>query len=176
MDPVAEEVIRSRIRDIPDYPKKGILFKDITPLLKDRNALAVCINELAKAAVGLDADYIVGTESRGFIIGAALAYRLNVGFVPARKQGRLPYDKVSRTYDLEYGTATLEMHRDAVERGSRVLIVDDLLATGGTARATADLVGDLGGKVTGFAFVVELAGLGGRERLGGSRVISLIRY
>ncbi len=177
MERDTELLIRGMIRDVPDYPKKGILFKDITPLLKDKRAFETCIDELAKAVDGMKPDYIVGMESRGFIIGGALAYKLKVGFIPARKQGKLPHDKISRSYGLEYGTATLEMHKDAMERGSKVLIVDDLLATGGTANAAAGLVEDLGGKVLGFAFVIELGDLNGRKALPkGENVISLVKY
>ena len=170
------ELIGSRIRDIPDYPKKGILFKDITPLLRDGKAFAACMNELERRVAILNPDYIVGIESRGFIIGAALAYSMGIGFIPVRKAGKLPHDKVSRTYTLEYGTATVEMHRDAIEDGKRVVIVDDLLATGGTARAASDLVMEIGGKVVGYAFVIELKDLGGRARLDGADIISLIDY
>ena len=176
MERETELLVRGRIRDIPDYPKKGIVFKDITPLLKDKGAFEACIDELAKDVRGLKPDYIVGMESRGFILGGALAYKLKLGFIPARKQGKLPYDKVSRSYGLEYGTATLEMHKDAIERGSKILIVDDLLATGGTAKATAGLVEELGGKVLGFAFLIELAELNGRKALPAGEVISLIKY
>ena len=175
MDSNAELLIRSRIRDIPDYPRKGIVFKDLTPLFKDKHAFAICMGGLS----GLfqeKPDYIVGIESRGFIIGSALAYALGVGFVPVRKEGKLPYDRIGRKYELEYGSATLEMHRDAIERGSSVAIVDDLLATGGTANAAAELVEELGGKISTFAFVVELTYLDGRKRLNGRHVDSLIRY
>ncbi len=176
MEDSAESAIRNAILDIPDYPKKGIIFRDITPLLKDPRAFRMCIDGLAQQLRGMKIDYILGIESRGFIIGAALAYMLNAGFVPIRKEGKLPRDRIARLYELEYGSATLEMHRDAIERGSNVLIVDDLLATGGTAKAAAELATELGGKLLGFAFVIELLDLNGRKKLGKSRVISLVKY
>lgn len=171
-----EELVKSRIRDIPDYPKPGIMFRDITPLLKDHNAFDSCIEELAKRLSGTDFDYIAGIEARGFIIGSALAYKMGKGFVPIRKSGKLPYKKISKDYFLEYGVETIEMHEDAVEKGSKVIIVDDLLATGGTASASASLVQDLGASVAGFAFVVELSGLKGRAKLDGGNVIALAKY
>ncbi len=170
------ERIKKSIRSIPDYPKKGILFRDITPVLKDSETFAMAIEEMKKRVAGIDFDYIVGIESRGFIIGSALAYATKSGLVLARKKGKLPFEKISRDYSLEYGTETLEMHSDALEHGSKVLIVDDLLATGGTALVTAELVRDLGAEVAGFAFMVELSELHGRERLEGKKVVSLLRY
>lgn len=171
-----EEILRERIRSIPDYPKKGVVFRDITPMLKDANAFSACVDELVKRFSGEKIDYVVGIEARGFIIGAAIAHTMHIGFVPIRKKGKLPYKKVSKDYELEYGEETIEVHEDGVERGSRVLVVDDLLATGGTARASAELLEGLGAKIVGFAFVVELTDLKGREKLGGSRVVSLIQY
>lgn len=170
------EALIGHIRDVPDYPKKGILFKDITPLLKSPEAFKSCVDSLAHMVSGVDFDYVLGVESRGFILGSALAYKIGKGFVPARKKGKLPYKTISQEYALEYGTATLEMHIDAVEKGSRVLIVDDLLATGGTAKATAQLVEKLGATVVGIAFVIELGFLEGRSKLTPYEVCSLIKY
>ena len=170
------ERIKKRIRSIPDYPKKGIVFRDITPLLKDGRAFALAIEEMKRQVAGLDYDYIVGIESRGFILGSALALATGSGLVLARKKGKLPFERISKDYELEYGTATLEMHRDALEGGSMALIVDDLLATGGTAKVAAELVEDLGAKVAGFAFLIELSDLRGRERLGKNRIVSLLKY
>src|SRR5271170_6164781 len=158
-----QALLRSRIRDVPDYPRPGVLFKDITPLLKDSKAFGKAIDLLAKSASKMDFDYVVGIEARGFIIGSALSYKLSKGFVPIRKKGKLPYKKVSRSYVLEYGTETIEMHEDAIEKGKRVLIVDDLLATGGTARASADLIRQVGAEVAGYVFIVELLDLNGRK-------------
>ena len=168
--------LASRIRDIPDFPKPGILYKDITPLLLDGEALGQAVAELAEWARPRGVDYVVAAEARGFILGAALAIQLGAGFVPARKPGKLPSDTISADYILEYGVDSLEMHSDALAHGARVLVHDDLLATGGTARALADLVGGTGAQVVGCAFLVELNFLGGRERLGGYEVHSLIRY
>ncbi|HEY3356864.1 MAG TPA: adenine phosphoribosyltransferase [Polyangia bacterium] len=165
------------IRDIPDFPKPGILFKDITPLLGHAASFRVCTDLLAEQLEGAQLDLIVGIESRGFIFGAPLAQRLNLGFAPVRKPGKLPYKCARVTYDTEYSTDSLEMHDDAVAKGARVAIVDDLLATGGTAGATAKLIEQQGGVVAKFAFVVELDFLAGRGRLGGGRdVVSLIHY
>ncbi|HEY4120884.1 MAG TPA: adenine phosphoribosyltransferase [Byssovorax sp.] len=160
--------LRSKIRDVPDFPKPGILFKDITPLVGDARALHISLDLLAHRYIGRRVDLVVGVESRGFIFGGALAARLNAGFVPVRKPGKLPYKSAKVAYALEYGEAELEMHVDAVVSGAEVLIVDDLLATGGTASAAAELVRNHGGAVAGFAFVVELDFLGGRARLLGS--------
>jgi adenine phosphoribosyltransferase len=165
-----------RIRDIPDFPKPGIRYKDITPLLLDADALRQAVGDLADWARPRGVDYVVAAEARGFILGAALAMELGAGFVPARKPGKLPAETISADYILEYGVDSLEMHSDALAHGARVLVHDDLLATGGTARALADLVGGTGAEVVGCAFLVELAFLGGRERLGGYDVHSLIRY
>ena len=167
--------ITSRIRDVPDFPKPGILFKDVTPLLGDGPAFRLVTDLLAERIDGKKPELIVGIESRGFIFGAALAERLGVGFVPVRKPGKLPYKTTRETYSLEYGTDALEMHEDAVEK-RRCLVVDDLLATGGTAAATARLVERQGGVVDGFAFVIELEFLKGRQRLGERPVHALLRY
>jgi len=164
------------IRDVPDFPKQGILFKDITTLLHDAAAFRQTIDELAARCRDYGATKIVGIESRGFIFAAPLADRLGAGFVPARKLGRLPADTVRAEYALEYGTNTVEMHRDAIEPGERVLIVDDLLATGGTCRASIDLVEQLGGVVVGCAFLIELTFLEGRAALPGYDVQVLISY
>jgi len=172
----AELGLREHIRDIPDFPKPGIVFKDITPLLLSGEALRAAVEELAGCARGLGIEYVVAAEARGFILGAAVARELGAGFIPARKPGKLPYETVSAEYILEYGVDALEMHSDALAHGERVLIHDDLLATGGTARALADLVEGRGAQVAGFAFLVELAFLGGRERLGEPEVHSLVVY
>ncbi|MBE0429301.1 MAG: adenine phosphoribosyltransferase [Thermoleophilia bacterium] len=164
------------IRDIPDFPKKGIVFKDITPLLQDREALRYTVDRMAEFAVGKKIDVVLGAEARGFILGATLAYTLGVGFVPARKPGKLPHMTVAAEYDLEYGTDSLEVHEDSIRPGSRVLVHDDLLATGGTARAKCDLVEKLGGEVAGLAFIIELSFLNGRDKLKEYDVLSLIKY
>lgn len=164
------------IRDVPDFPKKGIVFKDITPLLKDAGAFGRTVDLLEQQVKALDGQAILGIESRGFLFAGALALRLGCGVLIARKPGKLPYHADSVSYDLEYGSATLQLHTDAVERGQRVLIVDDLLATGGTARACIELVERQGGKVAGLAFVIELAFLKGRQRLQPHPVRSLLVY
>lgn len=164
------------IRDIPDFPKKGIVFKDITTLLKDPVAFKCAIDQIGCRFSGRDIDLVVGMESRGFIIGAPLAYNLGAGFVPVRKEGKLPATCIKEEYALEYGTSVLEIHQDAIQPGQRVLLVDDLLATGGTMKATVDLVERLGGKPVGIAFLIELTFLNGRSRLEGYEVFSLIRY
>jgi adenine phosphoribosyltransferase len=168
--------LESKIRDIPDFPKRGIVFKDIMPLLADAEALHETVEKLAEFAEPRKPDLILGAEARGFILGAALAYRLDCGFIPARKPGKLPWRTVSVKYALEYGFDALELHADAVKAGTRVIVHDDLLATGGTARAKVDLVEQLGGEVVGLAFVIELEFLNGRERLEGYDVFSLIQY
>jgi len=173
----AEKVdLRARIRDIPDFPQPGIVFKDIMPLLADASALHEAVEGLAGFAEPLEPDLILGAEARGFILGGALAHRLGCGFVAARKPGKLPWETISAEYQLEYGMDSLELHADAVTRGARVLVHDDLLATGGTARAKIDLVEQLGGTVVGLAFVIELTFLHGREKLEGYEVFSLVRY
>jgi adenine phosphoribosyltransferase len=168
--------LKAKIRDIPDFPQPGIVFKDIMPLLADPAALHEAVEQLAQFAEPRQPDYVLGAESRGFILGAALAYRLNCGFVAARKPGKLPWRTVGVKYALEYGFDALEIHADAFSGGARVLVHDDLLATGGTARAKADLVEQLGGIVVGLAFVIELEFLHGREKLAGYDVCSLIQY
>jgi adenine phosphoribosyltransferase len=168
--------LSAKIRDIPDFPKRGIVFKDIMPLLADSDALHETVERLGEFAEPRKPDVVLGAEARGFILGAALAYRLGCGFVAARKPGKLPWRTISAKYALEYGFDALELHADAIAQGSRVLIHDDLLATGGTARAKIDLVEQLGGTVVGLAFVIELEFLNGREKLGGYDVFSLIQY
>ena len=169
-------LLRSRVRDVPDFPKPGILFRDLTPLMGDGAALREAIDMLAEASVRHRPELVVAIESRGFIFGAPVAASLGVGFVPVRKPGKLPHKTRRREYDLEYGTDALEMHADAVVHGARVVIVDDLLATGGTAGATVELVREIGGQVVGATFVVELELLRGRERLPGIPVDSLLKY
>jgi adenine phosphoribosyltransferase len=164
------------VRDIPDFPKKGIVFKDITPLLRDPGALAQAVDVLAAHYAGGRVDAVAAVESRGFIFGGALAMTLGAGFIPIRKPGKLPHDTLSESYSLEYGTDTVQMHSDAVRKGDRVLIVDDLLATGGTARAAVNLVARLGGEVIGAAFVIELGFLDGRTKLGDVPVFALLNY
>ena len=168
--------LAAQIRDVPNFPKKGIVFKDITTLLKDGPAFRQAIDQLAEQVRGMPVDAVVGMESRGFIFAAPLAYLLGVGFVPVRKLGRLPAATVSVEYELEYGTNTLELHVDALKAGQRVLVVDDLLATGGTVAATIDLVERLGATLSACAFLVELLFLKGRQRLEDRRIISLIQY
>ena len=168
--------LASFIRDIPDFPKPGIVFKDITPLLLDAGALDAAVSGLAEWARPLSVDFVVAAEARGFILGAAVARELGVGFVPARKPGKLPAETVSAEYILEYGVDALEMHADALRDGARVLLHDDLLATGGTARALCELAEGAGAVVAGCAFLVELSFLGGRERLAPYDVHTLISY
>ncbi len=170
------ENLKKLIREVPDFPKPGINFYDITTLLKDAAGFEETIDQMTETCRGMNIDTVIGIETRGFIFGAPLAYQLGVGFVPVRKPKKLPAEKVSVSYDLEYGQDTLEMHRDAVGEGHKVLIVDDLLATGGTAKAVVELVEGVGGKVAGLLFAVELTFLGGREKLAGYNVKSLVRY
>lgn len=167
--------LESYIRDIPDFPKEGVLFKDITPLLADPAAFHETIDRLAEGYASEGVTKVLGAEARGFILGGALAYRMGAGFVPARKPGKLPWNTTKATYDLEYGTDTLEMHEDAITPADVVLIIDDVLATGGTAAAKAELVRSTGATVAGFAFLMELDFLHGREKLGDMRIVSLIR-
>jgi adenine phosphoribosyltransferase len=175
-DPSDGVNLRAYIRDIPDFPRPGITFKDITPLLLDPRALDVAVTRLARLARDLEVDFVVAAEARGFILGGALATALHAGFVPARKPGKLPHDTLSAEYTLEYGLDALEVHADAIAGGARVLIHDDLLATGGTAAALADLVSKLGGEIAACVFLVELKFLGGRVRLAPHPVHSLIDY
>jgi len=170
------ELLKRLIRDIPDFPKAGILFRDITPLLADASGLALSVELLANPFRGKNIDLVVGAESRGFIFGTAVACCLSAGFSLVRKPGKLPFKKVSMSYDLEYGKDTLEMHADAVVRGQRVLIVDDVLATGGTMKACCDLVKQLGGEIAGIAVLTELSGLNGREKVAPNKVHSVIQY
>jgi adenine phosphoribosyltransferase len=168
--------LRSRIRDVPDFPRPGIVFRDIMPLLADRDALQEAVEQLAAYAEPRRPDVVLGAEARGFILGGALAYRLGCGFVAARKPGKLPWRTVSAKYALEYGTDSLEVQEDALAAGARVLVHDDVLATGGTARAKVELVERLGGTVVGLAFLAELAFLEGRRQLEGYDVVSLVTY
>ena len=169
-------LLRARVRDIPDFPKPGILFRDLTPLMGDRATFKLCVDLLAEKIAPHRPEIIVAVESRGFIFGAPVAAALGIGFAPVRKPGKLPFKTHKRTYDLEYGTDSLEMHADAVVEGTTVVIVDDLLATGGTAAATVELVRHQGGRIAAVAVVVELALLNGRARLDGVPVDSLIQY
>ncbi len=170
------EMLRGLIRDIPDFPKEGIIFKDITPLLRDPQGLSVSVDLLAESYKGKGITAVAGMESRGFIFGVPVAERLGVGFVPIRKPGKLPAETVSEEYALEYGTDRLEMHKDAVDGDDNVLVVDDLLATGGTAAATVKMIQSTGAKVVGVAFVIELGFLEGRSKLGDFEIKSLIVY
>jgi adenine phosphoribosyltransferase len=170
------ESLKPLIREIPDFPKKGILFRDITPLLANPSGIALAVEMLANPFRGKNIDLVVGAESRGFIFGTAVACCLSAGFVLVRKPGKLPHKKVSMTYDLEYGTDTLEMHEDSILKDQRVLIVDDLLATGGTMKACIDLVEKIGGKVVGLAVLIELMGLKGRDKMNGAAVHSVLQY
>jgi adenine phosphoribosyltransferase len=168
--------LRAKIRDVPDFPHEGILFKDVMPLIADPAAFRETIDQLAAWAGPRAPDVILGAEARGFIFGGALAYALGCGFVPARKPGKLPWQTVDATYELEYGTDTLQIHADAFEAGSRVIVLDDVLATGGTAKAKIELVERLGAVVVGVLFVIELTFLNGRDRLDGYDVHALIDY
>ena len=168
------EKIEAAIRDIKDFPKEGIIFKDITPVLQSPELLSEVIDILCKPYIDNKPDYIAGIESRGFIFGTAMAYKLGCGFIPIRKKGKLPYETIEASYDLEYGTATIEIHKDALSEGDNVVIVDDLLATGGTAEAAAKLIEELGGNITGIDFVIELTFLNGRKKLDKHKVNSLV--
>lgn len=170
------EALASRIRSVPDFPIPGILFRDITTLLQDAEGFKQAVDAMVEPFRSDHVDLVVGVESRGFIFATPVAYALGAGFVPVRKLGRLPAQSIRAEYELEYGTNTLEIHADAAQPGQRVLLVDDLLATGGTAAAAVDLVKRLGAEVVGMAFLIELEDLKGRERLGGERVHSIIRY
>ena len=174
--PVDVETLKALVRTVPDFPKPGILFYDITTLLKDKTGFAMLIDAMAEHYIEHKLDLVLGIEARGFIFGPALAYRLNAGFVPVRKPRKLPAPVARETYDLEYGSDTLEIHQDAIRSGERVVVVDDLLATGGTMEATTRLVKQLGGEIAGLAFAVELDFLKGRERLADYDVFSLLNY
>ena len=172
---MTSDEIKKLIRDIPDFPKPGIMFRDITPLIGNARGFAAVVDQMAEPYLGA-VDVVLGIESRGFIVGAPVAYRLGVGLTIARKPGKLPFHFFDQSYDLEYGSASLQIHQDGVVNGARVLIADDLLATGGTAQAAVALVRKLGGNVVGCAFIVELDGLKGRERLTPINCFSLIHY
>ena len=170
------DALKTRIRHVPDFPKPGILFYDVTTLLRDPEGFRLAIDSMSAPYTASRIDVVVGIESRGFILGSAVADRLRAGFVPVRKLGKLPSATIRASYALEYGNDSLEMHKDGVERGQRVLVVDDLLATGGTARATVDLVRQLGGEVEGVAFLIELTELGGRRQLESEKVMAVLKY
>ncbi len=168
--------LKAKIRDIPDFPKPGIIFRDITPLVADPSTLQLSVYQLLQPFLGETINAVAGMEARGFIFGSLAAWELGVGFIPLRKPGKLPYDVQSVSYDLEYGSAALEMHTDAVNAGDNILLIDDLIATGGTAAASCQLVEALGGEIVGCAFVIELDALKGREKLSNYRVHSLLHY
>ncbi len=170
------ERLRQKIRDVPDFPKPGIIFRDITPLLQDGESLRVACDLLAEPFRGHGVDLVVGVESRGFIFGPPVALQLGVGFAVARKAGKLPWETVSESFDLEYGVEKVEMHRDAIQPGQKVLLIDDVIATGGTAAATADLVRRMGGQVVGSCFLIELTFLEGRKRLDGMEVQAVLTF
>lgn len=168
--------LKDKIRNVPDFPKKGIVFRDITTLLSDGDAFKYSVDRMTEQYKGKEIDLVLGAEARGFIFGALIAYNLGIGFIPVRKPGKLPYKTCQTSYDLEYGQNVLQMHIDAVKKGDRVLIVDDLVATGGTAKAKADLVEKMGGEVVGFCFLIELEFLNPRKLLEGYDIFSLIKY
>ncbi len=172
----AKKTVADYIRTIPDFPKPGIMFRDITSVLSDADGLQLAIDSLCQAIEDLDFDVIAGTESRGFILGMPVAYRLKKPFILIRKAGKLPGPVISETYDLEYGTATIEMQKDAIKPGQKVVLIDDLIATGGTMKASCRLVEELGGEVVKLLFLVELAGLSGREALKGYEITSIVTY
>jgi len=169
-------LLEKSIRNIPDFPKPGILFRDVTTLIQNKDAFKKSVDLLSKKYKNKGFDKVVGVEARGFIFGAAVAYKIGAGFVPVRKKGKLPYKAISVTYELEYGTDTLEIHKDAITSGEKVLIIDDLLATGGTVKAVTELVNRLGGKISGIGFVIELVDLKGKEKLKDYPVFSLIKF
>ncbi len=173
---ISESTVKELIRDIPDFPEPGILFRDITPVLQDPKAFREVVRSMVECVRPMRPDVIVGIESRGFLLGAPVALDLGIGFVPVRKAGKLPADTIKAEYALEYGTSVVEMHRDAIEPGMRVAIVDDLLATGGTARAAIQLVEQLGGTVGGISFLIELCPLNGRKLLEGHDVCTIVSY
>ncbi len=168
--------LKTYVRDIPDWPKEGVMFRDITPLLGNKESFKYAIDSIADHYKDMNIDVVLGAEARGFILASALAYRLGCGFVPARKPGKLPFTTLSAEYELEYGVDSLEMHEDAIKPKERVLVVDDVIATGGTAAAKVKLVEQLGGTVVGVAFLIELSFLDGRSKLEGQEVFSLITY
>ena len=170
------KALKDYVRTIPDFPEPGVMFRDITTILQDPDGLKLAIDGLRKELENVEYDVVVGPESRGFIFGVPIAYAENKGFVPVRKKGKLPYKTIAETYDLEYGNATIEIHEDAIEPGQKVVIVDDLIATGGTVEAAAELIEDLGGIVSKMVFLMELRGLNGRERLSKYDVASVISY
>lgn len=168
--------LKSKIRDIKDFPKEGIIFKDITTVLKDKEAFRYCIDKMAEQFENKDVDIIVGPEARGFLVGAPIAYKIGAGFVPVRKPGKLPAETISYEYELEYGTDSLEIHMDSIETGTKVVIVDDLLATGGTILSTIKLIEQLGGEIVGVSFFIELEFLNGRDVLKGYDISSLVKF
>lgn len=173
---MAEKKVEDYIRSIPDFPEEGIIFRDVTSILQDAEGLHLAIDEMIRLLDGVDFDVIAGAESRGFIFGVPVAYALHKPFVPVRKAGKLPCETVSQTYDLEYGSATIEMHKDSITPGQKVVLVDDLIATGGTIEAAAKLVEELGGEVVKIVFLMELAGLHGRDKLAKYDVASVVSY
>ena len=170
------ETLKSKIRSVPDWPKEGIVFRDITPVLEDKKTFSFLIDELAKFCEGQEIDKIVGIDARGFILASAMAYKLKTGLAIVRKKGKLPYKTIAQEYTLEYAAETLEMHEDAVMSGEKVLLVDDLLATGGTMKATIDIVEKLGGEIIGILFFIELKDLQGRKKIQGHKIKSLIEF
>ena len=168
--------IEDYVRSIPDFPEPGIIFRDVTSILQDADGLKLAIDSMQECLKDTEVDVIVGTESRGFMFGVPIAYNLHKPFVPVRKKGKLPCETVSRSYDLEYGSATIEMHRDSIKPGQKVAVIDDLIATGGTVEAAVKLIEELGGEVVKIVFLMDLAGLKGREKLAGYDVASVIRY
>lgn len=168
--------VEDYVRSIPDFPEPGIIFRDVTSILQDADGLKLAIDSMQECLKDTEVDVIVGTESRGFMFGVPIAYNLHKPFVPVRKKGKLPCETVSRSYDLEYGSATIEMHRDSIKPGQKVAVIDDLIATGGTVEAAVKLIEELGGEVVKIVFLMELAGLKGREKLAGYDVASVIRY
>lgn len=170
------KIIEDYVRSIPDFPEPGIIFRDVTSILQDADGLKLAIDSMQECLKDTEVEVIVGTESRGFMFGVPIAYNLHKPFVPVRKKGKLPCETVSRSYDLEYGSATIEMHRDSIKPGQKVAVIDDLIATGGTVEAAVKLIEELGGEVVKIVFLMELAGLKGREKLAGYDVASVIRY
>ncbi|MCX5668626.1 MAG: adenine phosphoribosyltransferase [Candidatus Omnitrophica bacterium] len=173
---VNNALLEKSIRNIPDFPKPGILFRDVTTLIQNKTAFKKSVDLLAKKYKGKGFNKVVGVEARGFIFGAAVAYKIGAGFVPVRKKGKLPYKTISTTYELEYGTDTLEIHQDAITSGEKILIIDDLLATGGTVKAVIELVKQLGGKVAGIGFVIELVDLNGKDKFKEYPLYSLVKF